>query len=44
MIDGPETVKLTLIMFRTKTQIKQIYTESLTKIDTRSTEYRGNIN
>ena len=44
MIDGPETVQheLTLIMLQTKTQIKQIYTErSLTKMDARSTEYRG---
>ena len=42
MIEGPETVQLTLIMLQTKTQIKQIYTErSLTKMDARSTEYRG---
>ena len=42
MIDGPETVQLTLIMLQTKTQMKKIYTErSLTKMDARSTEYRG---
>ena len=42
MIDGPETVQHTLIMLQTKTQIKQIYTErSLTKMDARSTAYRG---
>ena len=34
MIDGPETVQLTLIILQTKTQIKQIHTErSLTKMD-----------
>ena len=42
MIDGPETVQLTLIMLQTKTQIKQLYTErSLTKMDARSTDYKG---
>ena len=42
MIDGPETVQLTLIMLQTNTQIKQIYTErSLTKMDAGNTEYRG---
>ena len=42
MIDGPETVQHTLIMLQNKTHIKQIYTErSLTKMDARSTAYRG---
>ena len=42
MIDGPETVQLTLIMLQTKTQIKQIYTErSLTKMDARIVQSTG---
>ena len=44
MIDGPETVQLNHIILQTKTQSKQIYRErerSLTKMDPRSTEYRG---
>ena len=42
MIDGPETVQITLIMLQTKTQFKQIHTErSLTKMDERGTEYKG---
>ena len=32
MIDGPETLQLTLVMLQTKTQIKQIYTERWTHV------------